>query len=385
MSVSHFDYALLCNALYFLPEEIQAKADKWGLVSTFEGYFNYEALTFRYDNQIVFVHHTKVNSEIDIINNALISPQLIPIHILMAISYTYSIQAEYGIKYSYSHTGHSMGGAVAEFIALQTQTEAVSFDAPGIKDIAERFVNNTTYSVSQLTSYVSFPNIMNTVEKPLSSPIMLIGSPIVLSWETAIEDYLIYGLTHHNMNNMWEALNAQSINNMSRNWPKSFVKGYEWFINYQINHEYLDRFLERAWSINPTLAAVCNKPLPFLGHFFSIRNFFSNPIFFGESNFTEFKRYMLENELTGSSIGIPFVDDKVKALLSKIMKDKYVVKNKEGLIGVFQPYNMINIEFDNDNAEYLCSTKLNDNLSFKLCEFMGYNVSVISCDGIDCG
>ncbi|KKB96164.1 hypothetical protein SZ25_00747 [Candidatus Arcanobacter lacustris] len=148
------DLATLSDAVYDNPLENKPQggyADKIpggyqyikasGEAESSEGYFG---AAFKNGNTVVIAHRgTNSFSDLDD-DHALFVGKKLPDQIKKAEHFTNKIRAQYGNDVEIIHTGHSLGGAVAQVMALMTNTRGVSFDNPGIKWIVPEGIDTKT-------------------------------------------------------------------------------------------------------------------------------------------------------------------------------------------------------------------------------------------------
>ncbi len=340
--VTPYEYALL-SKLAYSPEEARFNLPSgWNLVDEVNHY-GYQAVTFKKGSDIVIAHRGTDDPK-DIISNSLLYLKTVPTHAIAGINYAYEIQTKYGKGFTYSHTGHSLGGAVAELIALETRTTGVSFDAPGIKETAEKVVEPSKLTENKIISFVSAPNIVNTVGKHITLPAML-------KFETKIQegvklgDYVLYSLDQHKIENIIKALKAPHMTVTQEAWPSSFTEGYERFISYEHNRDYLAKFLKQAWDRNHNLIELVTS-VGLLG-FIQIKDIFRN--------FEEFKNYMIENELNGESNDLASLEERFNNFVEHLKENKFVKVATDLFSNIFA----IN-SASNDEHDKICSE---DNLS----------------------
>lgn len=78
------------------------------------------------------------------------------------------------------HTGHSLGAFLAELFAAHDEYYCVTFDSPGIRNVLElrmKFTRDRIHDVF-VTSYVSDPNIVNTLHGHVGLCLRLVPKPI---------------------------------------------------------------------------------------------------------------------------------------------------------------------------------------------------------------
>ena len=64
-----------------------------------------------------------------------------------------------------SHTGHSLGAALAEICAWENEVFAVTFDSPGVRKHIERILGRDIKDICKVNiiGYLSEPNLVNTL------------------------------------------------------------------------------------------------------------------------------------------------------------------------------------------------------------------------------
>jgi len=88
-----------------------------------------------------------------------------------AINFVYKISASYPNS-KIIQVGHSLGGALAELTAIATGSRAISFDAPGIKEVAlSTFRSSENWKIENITSYIVADNIVNSYGEHIVDPI----------------------------------------------------------------------------------------------------------------------------------------------------------------------------------------------------------------------
>jgi Flp pilus assembly protein TadD len=146
---------------------------------------------------------------------------------------------KYGPTYSYSFTGHSLGGWLAltslykykdEFVNSKKggyqDAFAVTFDDPGGKDLSEalqpRVEENRRVDINKLdiTSYLSRPNIVNTAMEHMGSVYGLV--PEINIWSWLIRKTVLYTIKTHDTKLFLEEFSQ------STGLPKKCVTVLDW-------------------------------------------------------------------------------------------------------------------------------------------------------------
>lgn len=359
--VSHYHCALFSKLVYESPEYISTHLPEgWRLAKHTEIKRGYFAAVFISGNNLILAHRG-TDEAVDSVSNILIYLNTIPTQAIIATYFTDSVVDEHSNK-RITHTGHSLGGAIAELIALKTGTKAISFDAPGIKKIADKFLKFIPHDLTQITSYLAAPNLVNSVGEHITDPIMI-------RFLTAIQpgigfvDYIQYSLDQHSI----ETISAQFITTQSipisnqnvASWPSSISEGYKCFVDFSCNSEYLTEYLRQEWNKNPIFFQLNSKKdddFETKHHSHRIKNAFAN--------FGAFKKYMVKNGLDDHSEEITKIEAALNDALHKIQNSKHSKIFKalsDGLKFIFAPEETIE-----DYAEEICAES-HDPFIMELC------------------
>lgn len=167
--IQPLDYLIFANNAYKDTKTHIDPPEPWELASEEADNINgYAAIVYvnKKTKQIVIAHRgtdtanmldqaTDIMVEYPSIGKGTLGPQ-----VKSAIKFTEKILKKYK-GYQVSHTGHSLGGYIAEVLASRTKSIGVSFDSPGGgRTIALDGILHGKYT-SQITAYVSDPNIVN--------------------------------------------------------------------------------------------------------------------------------------------------------------------------------------------------------------------------------
>lgn len=103
-----------------------------------------------------------------------------------------------GQKYGYdkiSFTGHSLGGFDANLLAVHTGKKSITFDAPGIKEIATTQFSSGQISKADITNFIAGINLINGVNQHVGKVVhMEISKPI---YEPSYSSLLSLTLKEH--------------------------------------------------------------------------------------------------------------------------------------------------------------------------------------------
>lgn len=239
--VAPYDYALMSQAAYgeggALPVALQAKG--WRVLrgaETNTGYFGMAYVNDR-TGELVFAHrgtNPDTGDAVDVVGSAA-SPLLAVTGAGQAIFRTVGINRDgsdldddamiaigkapdqYGESqpfvrrvlaemkatgrdhYQVTHTGHSLGGALADLHAAGNGHQAITFDNPGTREILEDL--NRDYDKAKHLSYQSHANLVNQTNTPAGFSI-----DIKLNTESKILDVIPDVLHDHSLDNMVSAI-----------------------------------------------------------------------------------------------------------------------------------------------------------------------------------
>jgi Ca2+-binding RTX toxin-like protein len=240
MTNKPLDLATLSKAVYEGPKDgyaaelppgyqfITASGD----TESSEGYFG---AAFKSGNTVVIAHRgTDSFNDVDD-DYAIFVGKHLPDQVKEAEQFTKKIRAKYGNDVEIIHTGHSLGGGVAQVMALMGKGRAVSFDNPGIKGMALNNFGISSINTNKITAYVSAPNAINTAGEHLVNPIQLDrGFAPQGDYDIGVTNYLSYSYSSHQIKEMissFDQVTGQPISTIPyKQWPQGFDAGYNHYV-----------------------------------------------------------------------------------------------------------------------------------------------------------
>ncbi len=165
---THYEYALLSKTVY--DNEGGRDFRNWKKLCYHScektGYFG-AAYKNKITGAIVITHRGTQLSNLDaVFNDVLLIQGKIPEQLQSALEFSKFVYTTEKIidKRKVSHTGHSLGAALAELCAWKHELSAVTFDSPGVKkhiscELGQAF---DPYNVN-IIGYLSEPNLINTL------------------------------------------------------------------------------------------------------------------------------------------------------------------------------------------------------------------------------
>jgi len=111
----------------------------WNIIGQTKSFFTgYVGVAYQGPNGSITIAHrgTNFTQPGDVISDVQIANQDLPLQFGAANKFTDKIMAEFGDKVV--HTGHSLGGGLAQLMAHKHDTQAVTFDPPGMVEIIEK-------------------------------------------------------------------------------------------------------------------------------------------------------------------------------------------------------------------------------------------------------
>ncbi|KIE06171.1 hypothetical protein NF27_BK00920 [Candidatus Jidaibacter acanthamoeba] len=197
------------------------------------GYFG---AAFGANNTIIIAHRgTEVGSLDDIKNDISIFYNKPLTQLPYALKFSKFVENKYNSIFSYLHTGHSLGGLLAEVVGLSLKQPVISFEAPGAYQAANAVLNDPDkIKGDNITTYFTDPNFINTHGKHIANNFYKVD---YFTNPTGVEltDYIIYSVKQHSMENLMNQFDAETgkpINfKIVQNWPEGFEAGYKSYLD----------------------------------------------------------------------------------------------------------------------------------------------------------
>lgn len=117
---------------------------------------------------------------------------------------------EFGHEPTIIHTGHSLGAVLAELCAISDGSQAVTFESPGTKPLADDLANYMRIEPQQadITIYNAEPNSINTLHEQSGRVIQLYKGK--KKKKDYSEDQLIESLQHHSIRELLKRFDPKS-------------------------------------------------------------------------------------------------------------------------------------------------------------------------------
>lgn len=192
----------------------------------------------------------------DIFNDISISLGLLPQQLPLLMDFYSSLQHKYHTS-SVLFTGHSLGGALAQLMALSTpNSKAVAFDPPGIYKVANNYgLLGYNKPINNIQIFNNYPNLINSHGKHLVKP-WQIKTKVLSVYGPDFISYFKFSMETHKMNsflsgeiafkpNKWPVDNFSFLHGLNGEdlKLKKICSSYNDYLNYAKNKKYWDDFI----------------------------------------------------------------------------------------------------------------------------------------------
>lgn len=174
-----YEYAIFSEGVYYDDGNKTNLPPEWKLMRTSynkkTGYFG--AAYASSDGALVFAHRgTDISNIESLIADIHLFSRNPPQDMLQsAFKFVRKILSSNQQFRSISHTGHSLGAALAELCAYRLKSKAVTFDSPGIRAILEKLnIDNLEIEQLDVTGYLSEPNLVNIMSPQVGNTFHLV-------------------------------------------------------------------------------------------------------------------------------------------------------------------------------------------------------------------
>ncbi len=159
----------------------------------------------------------------DLFNDFMLAIGKLPPQFLSAKSYFDKIASNLKEHETISLTGHSLGGAISQLIAVKENVRAMVFDSPGVQELLPSVsIEYDRERFEQLITIInSSPNIINMCNKHIVNPIRIVAKEIDITIGN-IFDSVLFTLDNHPI----ESLLQNFCNKTGM--PKRYVNVKEW-------------------------------------------------------------------------------------------------------------------------------------------------------------
>ncbi len=233
MTLSHkklpLELAQLAKLAYQKRFQNEPILTKWQLLkestSSLDGYKGYVFT----NGKINVLIHRGTDELVDSFSNLQLYLKEIPLQLISASMFALAAGNQFG-KIHF-HAGHSLGGAIAQLIAINTKASAVAFDSPGVKQLAQKINAKSVNNFENIVEYLAAPNFINTQDAHVGN---LYRVFVGTKDQDSIDDYIQYSLQQHSLDNIIDALSNRPVRPVSE-WPKGFTSGYREFVKHHSN------------------------------------------------------------------------------------------------------------------------------------------------------
>lgn len=279
----------------------------------------YKGYALTKDGKSAIIIHRGTDEASDIMANLQIFLKEIPHQLLEAKKLTKSVIDKYDIDIV-THVGHSLGGAIAQLMAVESNAKAVSFDSPGIKEHTQSILKD-----DNIIEYLSRPNLINTVGEHIGN-IYQVNVICEEDYDIDISGYIQYTLEGHKLDNIVQAWHKNKQLEAFSSWPTGMAMGHANFTNYQYNTAYLQKYLIHNWQQKN-----------------------ANPNF---SDFFAYKEYMIENHLNGKVTDEMEVIENTLGTVGEALKNNKYYTKVESVISdvykIFSDFELVKEAFFNE-------------------------------------
>jgi hypothetical protein len=233
MTLSHnklsLELAQLAKLAYQKRFQNEPILTKWQLLKestpSLDGYKGYVFT----NGKINVLIHRGTDELVDSFSNLQLYLKEIPLQLVSASMFALSVGNQFGKIHL--HAGHSLGGAIAQLIAINTKASAVAFDSPGVAQLAHKINAKSSNNFENIIEYLGAPNFINTQDVHVGN---LYRVFIGTKNQVIVDDYIQYSLNQHSLDNIIDALNNNPVRAVNE-WPKGFTSGYREYVKHNVH------------------------------------------------------------------------------------------------------------------------------------------------------
>ena len=147
-------------------------------------------------------------------------------------------------------TGHSLGGAVVQMLAVNIylshtkSVETYAFDSPGIYKIVKDHYSYTS-GCSNIHLINGAPNFINSFGRPLSQPNYYFTQTDYHG--AGFKGFIEFSLDQHNINNIIKAIKSEKLIKFGYSYPTSLQLAYNFYTNYEQFNIYWKNVIIDEW------------------------------------------------------------------------------------------------------------------------------------------
>jgi len=180
------------------------------------------------NKEIIIAHRgTEPSDTGDLVSDLQLALNFVPNQYSDAITFVNTIKGYTKVGgifegYTKAHTGHSLGGVLAQLSAATFEEKAATFDSTGTLELMEEL--GISYSTTDITSYVAAPNAINTTNTHIGDVVRIYNSPILEPTAFGVVDeYPFYTLAQHSIDQIVNQFNAitgePTVYSVHSEWP----------------------------------------------------------------------------------------------------------------------------------------------------------------------
>lgn len=198
-----------------------------------QGYFG---AAFQANNTIIITHRgTEITSLQDLGNDLSILLNRPLTQLPFALNFSKFIEDKYTTAFNYLHTGHSLGGLLAEVVGLSLERPVISFEAPGSYEVVASILGDPAkIKPDNITAYFATPNVINTCGKHIANKFYK-ADYYTEPKGTSIFDYILYSIKQHSIVNLVNQFDTTTNKlkdyTILSSWPEGLTAGYENYLN----------------------------------------------------------------------------------------------------------------------------------------------------------
>lgn len=207
------------------------------------GYFG---MAYKKGNTVIIAHRGTDDTR-DMLDGLNLLLTKLPTQLKHAYSLTEKIMEAFPL-YNIVHTGHSLGGAIAQLMSVNYEHQAITFDTPGMYELVKKMdyaKGISSEAMTRITAYVGAPNMINSLRTQYTEklyPLKFITAPTACCGK---DSFMEYTKQQHSMAALATELFKQTSVDYVQNWPNSLWTAYQIFLD---NSAVWDYKIDNDWK-----------------------------------------------------------------------------------------------------------------------------------------